>query len=67
MNVVADKISKDIDYDDWEIRWETFNFLNHKWGPITIDRFANHENRKTRKVRLSRNSGGSIKAIVMQL
>lgn len=46
VNVVADKISKDIDYDDWEISGETFQTLNHRWGPITIDRFANHKNRK---------------------
>ena len=37
-NYLADEISKTIDYDDY-----TFNaFLEHAWGPHTIDRFAFH-------------------------
>ena len=46
LNGLADKISKDIDHDDWEISLDTFHLLNEKWGPITVDRFANHMNCK---------------------
>ncbi len=45
-NIVADKISKFVDVDDWQLSDEFFSFLNRKWGPFTIDRFANTENTK---------------------
>ena len=46
MNVVADWVSKNPDWDDWEIENWVFNILNEKWGWFTVDRFANHLNRK---------------------
>ena len=41
LNYVADEISKIIDYDDY-----TTHFLDHRWGPHTIDCFACHYNSK---------------------
>ncbi|XP_033746032.1 uncharacterized protein LOC117331431 [Pecten maximus] len=46
-NEKADYISKIIDYDDWGISKDFFEFLNDMWGPHTVDRFANHFNSKT--------------------
>ena len=45
-NEQADLISKSIDYDDWGVSEEFFNFMNQLWGPFDYDRFANHENAK---------------------
>ena len=46
-NTVADEMSKYVDYDDWKTSRGFFHLLNERWGPFTIDRFANHSNRKT--------------------
>lgn len=46
LNYVADEISKIIDYDDYTINDDIFAFLDHRWGPHTIDRFACHYNSK---------------------
>ena len=40
MNADADKLSKYTDVGDWQITPIYFAFLNSKWGPFTIDRFA---------------------------
>ena len=45
-NVIADKLSKYIDVDDWETTDRFFNILSDKWGPFSIDRFASRENTK---------------------
>ena len=49
-NVQADLISKAIDYDDWGVSDEFFMFINSIYGPHSVDRFANHENRKTKRL-----------------
>jgi len=49
LNVLADKYSKEIDFDDWVISNVLFNRLSEKWGPVTIDRFANENNSKVKK------------------
>ena len=46
LNEQADSISKSIDYDDWGVSEELFDFMNQLWGPVDFDRFANHENGK---------------------
>ena len=46
-NDIADYISKIRDYDDWEVTYDFFKFVDSLLGPFTIDRFANFENRKT--------------------
>ena len=46
MNADADKLSKYTDVGDWQITPIFFTFLNSKWGPFTIDRFASSQNRK---------------------
>ena len=48
-NEKADYISKMIDHQDWGVSWEFFNFLDEKWGPHTIDRFANSNNKKVER------------------
>ena len=47
LNIIADEISKQIDYDDWATSEEFFNNINAEWGPFDIDRFANYKNAKT--------------------
>ena len=45
-NDKADYLSKIIDHDDWEITIEFFEFVNSMFGPFSVDRFANFNNRK---------------------
>lgn len=47
INNVADYYSRNFDWDDWRITTWIFKLLNETWGPFSIDRFANHVNRKT--------------------
>ena len=42
----ADAISKIIDFDDWGVSLEFFNYIDHIWGSHTVDCFANFNNRK---------------------
>ena len=39
-NELADYFSRIIDYDDWYIDQEVYKWLELKWGPHTVDRFA---------------------------
>ncbi|XP_057296266.1 uncharacterized protein LOC130625224 [Hydractinia symbiolongicarpus] len=45
----ADKLGRYTDTDNWEITKSFFEYLNRLWGPFTVDRFANDENKKTCK------------------
>ncbi|XP_063442680.1 uncharacterized protein LOC134722976 [Mytilus trossulus] len=45
-NSQADYISRMVDYEDWGVSNEFFQFMNDLWGPYTIDRFANSQNAK---------------------
>lgn len=45
----ADLLSKFIDSDDWKITDDYFYYLNKRWGPFSVDRFADSENRKTER------------------
>lgn len=45
-NVDADFYSKYTDWDDWGISVELFEYVNNRWGPFSIDLFANHRNSK---------------------
>ena len=47
MNRVADYYSKYNDTDDWSIDNYSFNILSNRFGPFTVDRFADNFNRKT--------------------
>ena len=49
MNVQADMISREIDFDDWGVSPEFFKFIDNIWGPHTVDRFADEENTKLQK------------------
>ena len=42
----ADAISRIIDFDDWGVYVEFFNYVDSIWGPHTVDCFANFNNRK---------------------
>jgi len=46
-NEVADYISRIVDYDDWMLNPVVFRELDSKWGPHTIDRFADWCNNQT--------------------
>ena len=45
-NKEVDKLSKEIDYDDWYITLELVNMLSQKWGKISVDRFVSDKNSK---------------------
>ena len=40
LNDKADYLSKIVDFDDWEVVPEIFQFLDSRWGPHTVDCFA---------------------------
>ena len=40
----ADFLSRVVDYDDWRVNRDYFLVAEEKWGPHSVDRFANHEN-----------------------
>ena len=46
LNNFADFVSKLTDYDDWVVSERIFLYLDLEWGPHTIDRFANIDNKK---------------------
>ena len=51
-NQKADAVSRladVVDIDDWTLSEEFFQILNNKWGPFTIDLFANYYNYKCPK------------------
>jgi hypothetical protein len=43
-NVFADRLSRRTDPTDWTLRRSAFHRLDVRWGPHTIDRFANSAN-----------------------
>ena len=45
-NLIADYISKVLDYDDWMLHPVIFEQLNALWGPHDVDRFANYHIRQ---------------------
>ena len=46
LNVEADILSREIDFDDWSVSQVFFNFMEQLWGPHTVDRFADNFNAK---------------------
>ena len=46
LNQQADYISRLIDVDDWQTTNGLFLSLNHRWGPHSVDCFANYYNHK---------------------
>ena len=42
----GDYISRLIDVDDWQTTNDLFLSLNHRWGPYSVDCFANYYNHK---------------------
>ena len=45
-NTVADRISKWVERDDWQVQGWFFTMLDSFWGPHTINVFANNLNAK---------------------
>eukprot|EP00873_Tetraselmis_striata_P006395 jgi/Tetstr1/426659/TSEL_016929.t1 len=43
-NIWADRLSREVDCDDWQFNPRRFASLTAKWGACTIDRFATSEN-----------------------
>ena len=58
-NAEADAVSKYTNSDDWEISKDLFEYLNGLWGPFTIDRFADENNKKTERFNSKFNCPGS--------
>ena len=48
-NQYADYISKVVDHDDWRVSPSLFRYIERKWGPHTVDRFASSSNSKLRR------------------
>ena len=46
LNVQADFYSKIFDFDDWSVALHMFCFFNQKWGPFSIDKFADSNNHR---------------------
>ena len=46
LNQQADYISRLIDVDDWQTTSDLFSSLNERWGPHSVDCFANYYNHK---------------------
>lgn len=46
-NARADWLSRLVDTEDWGVSKQFFRFISSMWGPFTIDRFANFQNRQT--------------------
>ena len=40
----ANFLSRIVDYDDWQVKRDYFLLAEEKWGPHSVERFANHEN-----------------------
>ena len=52
LNTDADLVSRladRVDIDDWQISPEFFSLLDNRWGPLTVDLFANYYNAKCEK------------------
>lgn len=45
-NKLADQLSRVIDYDDWGLSYHMFSFVEARWGPHSVDRFASGHNAK---------------------
>jgi hypothetical protein len=45
-NELADYVSCWVDYDDWGLSLQAFALVEERWGPHTVDRFANDYNTK---------------------
>ena len=48
-NSKADALSRRLDQDDWFVHDGMFRFLDAKWGPHDVDRFASNLNNKCRR------------------
>ncbi|XP_072030100.1 LOW QUALITY PROTEIN: uncharacterized protein [Amphiura filiformis] len=48
-NARADEISREIDFDDWGVSPQFFQFIDNIWGPHTVDRFADELNTRLPK------------------
>ena len=48
-NVSADYFSKIFNFDNWSVAGNILNMIQCKWGVFTIDRLADHKNRKVKK------------------
>uniref|UniRef100_A0A914V7W6 Tyr recombinase domain-containing protein n=1 Tax=Plectus sambesii TaxID=2011161 RepID=A0A914V7W6_9BILA len=46
LNAEADEASRIVDYDNWGVKTSFFRICQHKWGPHSVDRFADHHNAK---------------------
>ena len=45
-NVLADDLSRIVDYDDYGVSDDFFHYIDTLYGPHSVDRFANEQNKK---------------------
>ena len=45
-NAWADRLSRELDSDDWQLNPSLFDLLASRWGRPTVDRFATFDNRQ---------------------
>ena len=43
-NIIADELSRIVDYDDWQLDPSIFVQIDSFWGPHSVDRFASDTN-----------------------
>jgi methionine aminopeptidase len=43
-NVLADRLSREKDMDEWQLNPRIFTYVDSLWGPHSIDRFTTHGN-----------------------
>lgn len=43
-NIWADRLSRELDTEDWQLNPRIFRYLDSRWGPHTVDRFASMTN-----------------------
>lgn len=48
-NVIADRLSRIVDHDDWQLSHDCFVVLDELLGPHTVDRFASHYNAQLKR------------------
>ena len=61
LNEAADSASREafmVDTDDWQITQQFFDILDRRWGPLSIDCFANYYNKKINRFYSLFNSQG---------
>ena len=52
-NIWADRLSRELDSGDWQLNPRIFRYLDHLWGPHSVDRFRLHGERDATALQLA--------------